>query len=236
MRYAFVSLITILIFQISPVAAQPRVHPAFAALTEPQVTSEFADYEAKGKKCAEDRARNKACAAVKFSPEQPLNIPMQGSLGGELLTFSVSIAPPKSQVRKFGYEFGLVARQRTPADRADVLRRLVARMQGDPSGITFTFKLIARRDWSESLPPFTFAIVNESGSKVWSSSQPDFECGERDIICQVGLKESGVTIAFPFFLPPNRMPFITDAMRVLKLIVTLDGQDEPIDFDLNSVL
>ena len=149
----------------SAVFSQVPVHRAFTALSSEQVRSEFENYETKRKKCAPYERQGKKCAAISFSPEKPLNIPVQGIRGTELLTFRVSISTPRAQVREIGYEFGKVARQRTPADRADILDRLVTRMQEKPTAIVFVFKLIARPESSTSLPEFRFAIVNEEGGR-----------------------------------------------------------------------
>jgi hypothetical protein len=113
-------------------------------------------------------------------------------------------------------------------------------MQGAPKTIVFTIKLIARQDWKTSLPQLSFALVNSNQQNMWSPSQPDFECGERDLICQVRLKESGQPVAFPLFVPaptppPPVLPFITDAMQSLKLLVTIDDHEEPIEFDFRTL-
>ena len=216
------------------VFSQVAVHGAFTGLSPEQVRSEFEDYEKKGKKCDQDKRQGKKCAAISFSSEKPLNIPVQGIRGAELLTFRVSISTPRSQVREIGYEFGKVARQRTPRDRADILDRLAIRMQKQPTTIVFVFKLIARADWSTSLPGFSFAIVNEGTGKLWSTSQPDFGCPEKDLICQVALQETGQQAAFPLFTQPGSVPFVTDTMRTLTLVVVVGDIEERIDFDLTG--
>lgn len=255
MKYLCFATLVVTIAALAPSAfAEDRVHPLFRGFTEQQALSEFNDYEAKGKKCAQDRAQGRTCAPVRFSVEQPLNIPLQGTRGVEVLTFRVGLTTVRSLVRKAGYEFGLVARSRTPADRADFLRRLIARSPEEPRAIVIAVKLASRSDWSNPLPELGFALVNEANSKVWSSSRPDFECSARDIICQVGMAETGNTITFPLFLsrppvpvptpppvpaptpPPTRVPFVNDTMRTLKLIFSLGDRDEEIQFDLNSML
>lgn len=217
------------------VYSQARVHPSFGALTEAQVREEFEEYEEKGKRCAQNEARGRSCAPISFSQEQPLNIPVQGMRGVEWVTFRVSISAPRSRVRELGYEFGKVARQRTPADRQDVLRRLTTRMSQTPKTIDFVFKLISPPDAGASLPELGFALVNENRRKLWSASQPDFGCPDRDPICQVALQESGQTVSFPFFVPPDDLPFVDDLMRSLRLMVIVNDEEEPIDFELSSL-
>jgi len=141
-------------------------------------------------------------------------------------------------VRRLGYQFGLLGTQ--PTDREDSLRRLITRMQEAPKTIVFTVRLIARQDWSTSLPLFRFALVNSNQDKVWSSSQVDFECGEKDVNCQIGLKETGQPVAFPLFVPPRTpsppmLPFITDTMQTLKLLVRIGNHEEPVEFDLRTL-
>ena len=218
------------------VFSQARVHPALTGFsTAGEVRSEFETYEAEGKKCAQDERQGKKCAAISFSPEMPLNIPVQGRQGAEWLTFRVSISTPRSQVREMGYGFGKVARQRTPADRADILDRLVIRMQENPTTIVFVLRVIAQPDLDTSPPEFGFAIVNELNGKLWSTSRPDFSCAENDLICQVALKQSGQPVAFPLFTQPGNVPFVDDKMGMLRLVVIVDDHEYRIPFVLNDL-
>jgi hypothetical protein len=216
----------------TPAFSQDRVHPLFKGLSESQVRAEFADYEAKGKKCAQDRARSRTCSPVTFMVERPLNVPLQGTRGVELLTFRVGISSPRSLVRSLGYEFSTAAHQWSAADREDLLRRLVARFSGDPQEVLIALKLVSRSDWTTSLPDLDFELMNEAGAKVWSSDHPSFDCPERDIICQAGMAETVNSVSFPLFLSPGKLPFVTDRMSKLKLVVTIGGQKEQIEFDL----
>lgn len=217
------------------VYSQVKVHRAFLGLSADKVRSEFADYEAKGKRCDQDERQGKKCAAISFSPEMPLNIPVQGIRGVELLTFRVSISTPRSQVREMGYQFGKVARQRTPADRADILDRLVVRMQENPTAIVLIFKLVAQPQSDTSLPSFGFAIENEKGGKLWSISQPDFGCSDKDLICQAALQESGQPVSFPLFTQPGSVPFLDDTMKTLTLVVNVGDDQERVQLDLTSL-
>jgi hypothetical protein len=225
------------VIALLPISAfsQPKLHPFFNGLSEQQVRSEFADYEAQGKKCADDEAKGRKCTPVSFSTEQPLNIPLEGQRGVDVLTFRASILTPRSLVRSLGYKFGTVARQRTPADREDFLSRLVVRSKDAAKEIVIVIKLASRSDWSTSLPELSFALVNEAGAKIWSRSQPDFECSERDIICQVGLAESGNAVSFPLFLSPGNIPFMNDTMSKLGFFVTVGDREEHLEFDLNGL-
>lgn len=217
------------------VFSQARVHRAFTGLSAEQVRSEFADYEARGRKCAQDERQGRKCAATGFPPEKPLNIPVQGMRGVEFLTFRVSISTPRSQVREMGYQFGKITRQPTPADRADILDRLVIRMQEQPTTIGFVFRLISQPDPDTPLPEFGFAIVNEGRGKLWSTSQPDFSCPETDLICRAVLQLSGRPVAFPLFTQPDSVPFVTDTMRTLTLVVIVDDDEQPVHFDLTNL-
>ncbi len=220
----------------STVFAQATVHRAFRALSEKEVRSEFGKFEELGKKCAQVEAKGQKCAPVTFSPEQPLNIPLHTTRGDEFLTFRASILAPRSQVRSLGYGFGKVARSRTPADRKDILDRLISRMQDAPNTIAVVLKLVARSDWSTSLPPLSFGLLNENQGKVWSSSKPNLECAPMDLLCQAGLSDTGESVTFPLFTSPNNVPFLNDTMNRVTMIVTVDGKEEPIVFDLNGLL
>lgn len=235
MKRLFLLIVPVIMLLPVSTRSQPRVHPAFTGLSESEVRSEFGEYEAKGKKCAEDEAKGRKCEPVSFSAEQPLNIPLAGVRGVDVLTFRAVVLTPRSLVRSLGYKFGTVARQRTPADREDFLSRLVVRSKDAAKEIVIVVKLVSRSDWSTSLPALSFALVNEGGAKIWSRSQPDFECSERDIICQVGLAESGNSVTFPLFLSPNTIPFVNDTMSKLGFLVTVGDREEHLEFDLNSL-
>jgi hypothetical protein len=231
-----VAILIACICSSSTVIAQVKTHPAFSALSANEVRSEFESYEEKGIKCAQDQAQGRKCAAVAFSPEQPLNIPLQTSRGVEFLTFRVSISTPRSEMRSQGYQFGKAARNHTPADRKDLLDRLILRMQNAPRTVVIVLKLVARRDWSTSLPELSFALVNEAQGKIWSSSRPSLECAELDLPCQVGLSETGESVVFPLFTQPNNTPFLDDTMKRVTMMVTVGAQEEPVVFDLNGLL
>jgi hypothetical protein len=217
------------------VFSQAAVHRAFKGLSAQQIRSEFEAYETKGKQCAQDQRQGKKCAAISFSAEKPLNIPVQGRQGAEWLTFRVSISTPLSEVREMGYEFGKIARQRTPADRADIFDRLVIKMQEKPTTIVFVFRLIERPEPDTQLSGFTFAIMNAEDGKLWSTSQPDFGCHEFDLTCRVVVQKSGLPVAFPLFTQPGSVPFIDDTMRTLTLVVVVDDHEEKIHFDLTGL-
>ena len=238
MSHLFVVAIIVIAGCLPPAAvfSQAPVHRAFRGLSAQQVRSEFANYETKGKQCAQDQRQGKKCAEISFSAEKPLNIPVQGRQGAEWVTFRVRISTPLSQVREMGYEFGMVARQRTPADRADILDRLAIRMQEKPTTIVFVFRLIRRPEWETQLPGFTFAIMNEGGGKLWSTSQPDFSCHEIDLTCRAVLQLSGQPVAFPLFTQPDSVPFVNDTMGTLTLVVSADDNEERIQFDLTGLV
>ena len=235
------SLLTLTLFSaLTLVAGQvvtaQSVHPLFTSLSEADVRKEFGDYEEKGKRCAQEQTRGRRCAAVSFSAEQPLNLPVQTARGVDLLTWRVGLSAPRSVVRSFGYKFGLVARQRTPADREDFLKRLVTRFSGSPREILISVKLVARSDWGSELPELSFELINPNGAKVWSGAHPNFECSERDIICHVARGETGTSVGFPLFLSPGNVPFVTDTMNRLTLVFTLGSHNEQIEFNLSSVI
>ena len=134
-----------------------------------------------------------------------------------------------------GYQFGKVARQPTPADRADILDRLVIRMQENPNTIVFVFRLVAQPGSDTSLPGLGFASENEKGGKLWSTSQPDFGCPEPDLICQAALQQSGQPVTFPLFTQPGNVPFLDDMMRTLTLVVIVGDDEERVQFDLTGL-
>ena len=204
--------------------AQEKPHPLFLPLTEERVRTTFAEYEAKGKRGEK----------VKFGLERPVEFPVEVARGVEVLKFKVAFMPLISQVRKSGYEFGKLGRSRTAADREAVLKRLIERMKNSSEVIPFNTTLESRSDWSTSVK-VTFALVNEKAITILPHQQPNFDCPERDILCHVAMAENGVPITFALFADTPGVPFVTDKMKLLKLIVEMGDRKVELVFELNSI-
>lgn len=224
-----VVVVTLFIYLPTASFAQANPHPIFLPLTENQVRITFAAYETKGRRGD----------AVQFGLEKPIEFPVQGVRGIEVLKLNVGVMPPISQVKKLGYEFGKLGRARTPEEKEAFLKRLVERLKNAPQVIPFYATVQSRSDWSTSLD-VTFQLVNEQAITILPHLQQGFDCPPRDIICQVAMAETGVPINFPLYIdsretPPRRVPFVTDQMKKLKLIVTMGDAKEELVFVLSSI-
>jgi hypothetical protein len=233
MKVFITVIVTLLIHLPTSSYAHESPHRLFQPLTENDVRTAFATYEAKCKNGEK----------IKFGMESPIDFPVQKVRGVEALRFNVGIMPPISQVQKWGYEFGKLGRARTEADKESILKRLVERMKEAPRVIPFYATIESRSDWSTSVN-VSFALVNENGITILPQLQPNFDCAEKDLICQVAMSESGAEITFPLYIKIrdntpaatlNTVPFVTDQMRVLRLIVTMGDAKQELSFDLNSI-
>src|SRR5262249_21115115 len=93
----------------APTPTQVTVNKIFA-VTEKDLRQAYDDYEAKGEKKQ----------TVSLGQKQSLFVTAQTSTGGtETLKLTVMFLSPLDQARNKGYQFGLVAKQRTPEDRKD---------------------------------------------------------------------------------------------------------------------
>lgn len=228
----FITVIVALLIHLPTTCfAQESPHRLFRPLAENEVRTAFAAYEAKGK----------SGEKVRFGLEMPIEFPVQNVRGVEVLRFNVGIMPPISQVQKWGYEFGKLGRARTEADRESFLRRLIERMKDAPQVIPFYATIESRSDWSTSVN-VSFALVNENGITILPQLQPNFDCAEKDLICQVAMSEKGAQITFPLYInirdtkgALQTVPFVTDQMRLLRLIVTMGDAKQELLFDLNSI-
>lgn len=231
MKVFITVIVTLLIHLPTSCFAQESPHRLFQPLTENQVRTTFAAYEAKGKRGEK----------VRFGLETPVEFPVQNVRGVEVLRFNVGIMPPISQVQKWGYELGKLGRARTEADKEYFLKRLIERMRDVPQEIPFYATLESRSDWSTSVD-VTFTLVNEKGITILPRLQPNFDCPERDIICQVAMSENGAQITFPLSInirdtdaALRTVPFVTDQMRLLRLVVKMGDAKQELVFDLNSI-
>src|SRR6202040_3176395 len=110
----------------------------------------------------------------------------------ENLKFSVLFLTPLEQAKAAGYNFGLVARERTAADRKDFEDRLVSRIVAHSNELTFRVFLQQPKNEDVTIPTIAFQLLNANGNRVLPLSQPNSYVAQgRDIIGAVALAENG---------------------------------------------
>jgi hypothetical protein len=203
----------------SPTPDSPN--PAFV-VTPDQVRKAFDD--------AELRGENKQ--GINLGKEASINVTAKDQLGKlENLKFSVLFLTPLGQARADGYEFGLVAKGRTPADRKDFEDRSVSRIAAHNNEVTFKVFLQRPSNEDATIPPITFILLDAKGNRVTPLSQPDsFVSKGKDIIDIVALAKNGQPLTFPLFV--GTAPTLTAKMKKMTLIVTVDGKETSLEYAL----
>ncbi len=206
---------------------EKNLHPLFI-FTDDSIRQAFNDYVPRGE-------RNQS---VVFGDQKTLNVTATDSFNPsrtENLKLTITFLPPIAQARKRGYEFGKVARGRTPEDQRAVETRAVngIREKGG-SEILFNVKLQAPGNENSVLPRINFLMVNSEGRRISPNKQPtEFTVGENDIIGAVALAENGQDLIFA--LKAGDLPNITESMTKMMLLVIFNGEsEEAIEFQLRN--
>jgi hypothetical protein len=200
----------------------PQVaNPAFV-VTADQVRKAFDDAELRGEKQQ----------GIKVGEEKSISIPAKDQMGTiENLKFSIVFLNPLEQGKADGYSFGLVAKQRTPADRKDFEDRSVGRITNHSNEVLFKVFLQQPKHDDESIPSITFNLVNSNGNRVIPLSQPtSYIAAGRDIIASVALAQEGQPVVFALFAGAN--PNLPSSMKKMVLVVAMDNQEANLEFAL----
>lgn len=207
----------------SPTRESP--HPAFL-VNEDQVRKAFDDAELRGEKQQ----------GISVGEEQSINITARDQLGRlENLKFSVLFLTPLEQAKAAGYAFGLVARDRTPADRKEFEDRVISRIAAHSNEVAFRVFLQQPTNEDATIPSISFRLVNVNGTRVEPLSQPNsYVPPPRDIIGAVGLAENGQPVTLPVFAGSS--PHLTAKMKKMTLIVEVDETETSLDFALKQEL
>jgi len=215
----------------STILKPPRVGPSFSlaanvinpkfVVISAQARKAFDDYELKGEKDLK----------VSIGEQQTSSVTVQGPLNVQSLTLSINFLSPLDQARKFGYEFGLVAKNRTPADRKDFEDRIVKRIVDQSSQAVFVVKLIPVPDADLNVPSISFTLLDFDGKPIDPTTHPDgYSASPKDIIGQVALEEDGQELIFP--VTDGSVPRIIDKMQKMTLTVDVGGQPRKFDYSL----
>lgn len=207
-------------FVPSPSPATNVINAKFV-VSESQVRKAFDEYELKGEKVLK----------VNIGEQHTLGVTAQGPLNSQSLSLSVNFLSPLDQARKFGYEFGLVAKTRTPADRKDVEDRMVGRIVQQSSQAAFMVKLLPVPSPDLDVPSISFTLLDQDGQKISATTQPsDYSASPLDLFQAVALEEDGQELFFP--VTSGSVPRITNKMDKMTLIVDVDGQQRQLDYSL----
>jgi hypothetical protein len=206
----------------TPTPSPNVVHPKFV-INADQARKAFDEYELKGEKQQK----------VTTGETQSLKVTAQSPTKPVSLTLSVVFMSPLSQARKHGYDFGLVAKNRTPADRKDFEDRMVARVVQQSNQAMFVVRLLPVPDSDTNVPSISFELLDQAGNRISPTKQPgDYTAPANDIIAAVALEENGQELIFPVF--SATVPAITDKMDKLTLVVKMDGQEQRLEFNLKN--
>lgn len=191
---------------------QDVVNPAFV-VTEDQVRKAFDE--------AELRGENNQTISV--GEEHSANVVAQNPLGGtENLKLSVLFLSPLDQARAKGYEFGLVAKNRTPADRKDFEDRAVTTTTAGSNEVRFRLFLQQPKNADANIPSITFELVNQDGKRIAPTTLPgSMAAAPKDLIGSIALALEGEPLAFPLF--DGAVPSLTSKMKKMTLAVAIDG-------------
>jgi len=203
--------------------ANDIVNPRFTISVD-QARKAFDDFELKGEKG--DKINLGEVHSVNVTAQGP-----QGPLPTQQ-TLSLRFLPPLDQARKFGYEFGLVAKNRTPADRKDFEDRIVQRIVDHSNQAVFIVKLLPVLFASAANEPIiSFVLLDQNANSIDPSKKPDhYVASDKDLFDAVALEKDGQELIFP--VTNGSVPRITNKMDKMTLIVEVDGQKAKLDYSL----
>ena len=196
--------------------------PAVFTATQDQLRKAFDDYELKGE----------AGQKVGLGESQSLSVLAQGSHGAETLKLTILFLSPVEQAKSKGYEFGLVAKQRTPDDRKDVESSSIATIMSGSGEVNFRVWLEQPKDADAAIPAISYKHLDKDGHPVNPSTQPDsyVVSPSKDLIGDVAIAEDGLPLVFP--LKAGSVPNLTDKMDKMTLVVSLGGGERNLEFKL----
>lgn len=199
---------------------QESVNPIFA-VTQDQLHKAFDEYETKGENGQQ----------VSVDEKQTLNVSVQDSHGSETLKLTILFLPPLEQARQKGYEFGLVAKHRTPADRKDFEEVSVKTIMQGSNDVTFRVWLDQPKDDNATIPTISYQLLDKDGQRINPTTQPgSYIFSGKDTIGDVALAEDGQPLIFP--LNSGSTPNLTSKKNKMTLVVSVDGAESNHEFHL----
>ncbi len=196
-------------------------HPSFL-VTPDQVRKAFDEGELRGE-------NNQT---ISVGEEHSVNVVAQNPLGGtENLKLRVLFLSPLDQARAKGYEFGLVAKNRTPADRKDFEDRAVSTTTIGSNEVRFRLFLQQPKNADANIPSITFELVNQDGKRIVPTTLPgSMVAAPKNLIGSISLALEGEPLAFPLF--DGAVPSLTSKMKKMSLAVAIDGAVQNLEYRL----
>lgn len=201
-------------------SAQERVNLLFA-VTQEQLRKSFDDFESKGENNQQ----------VSVGEKQTLTVVARGSNDTESLKLTVMFLPPIEQAGDKGYQFGLVAKSRTPDDRKDFENTSLTTIMNNRNQVTFRVWLDQPKDPNAAIPPISYQLLDKDSQRVNPTTQPaSYIFSGKDLIGDVALAEDGQELIFPLYrgVTPN----LTDKMDKMTLVVKIDDTERNLEFRL----
>jgi len=206
----------------SPAPADDIVNPLFVVSAD-QVRAAFDDYELKGERKQ----------SVSLGETHSEEVVAQGANKPETLTLSVEFLSPLDQARKLGHAFGLVAKDRTPADRKEYEDRVIGKIVHQSNQVFFTVRLLPVPDSDFVVPQISFTLLSHKGNAMEPTKQPtDYTAPPHDDFVAVSLRVDGQELLFPVF--SGSVPKITDKMDAMILVVNVDGMSQNMQYRLKA--
>lgn len=200
----------------SPTEAPP---PIFV-VNDTQVRKAFDEAELRGEKKQ----------AITVGTENSITINAKDQMGKlESVNFSIIFLPPLHQARAAGYSFGLVAKNRTPADRLAFENLSVSSIIKHSNEVTFKVFLQQPTNEDAAIPLIHFELIDKNGNRVVPLSEPSSYVAGKDIIGSVALAENGQPVTFPLF---SASPNISATMKTITLVVKVDESETSLQFAL----
>jgi len=204
----------------SPTPTSNAMNSKFV-VTEGQVRKTFDTFELKGEKQSK----------VGIGEEKSLTVMAQSALPPQSLVLSMRFLSPLDQAAKFGYELGLVAKNRTPADRKDFEDRMVARIVEQSNKAVFMVKLLPVPDPQLNVPTISFTLLDRNGANISPTTEPhSYAASPNDLFATVVLEEEGQELVFP--IADNSGSRISNEMQKMTLTVVVDGQSQGLQYNL----
>ena len=169
---------------------------------------------------------------ISIGEEQSLNVTAQTGLNQAVpLKLRVEFLSPLDQARQSGYEFGLVARDRTPADRKSHEDAVIKRIVQNSNRATFMVRLLPVPDPDLNLPIISFSLVDWNGNEISPTTAPTGSAGSSiDLIHTFLVQRVGQQLIFP--LVDASGPRITNQMDTMNLVVRIDEQRQNLQYRL----
>ena len=214
------STTTTLAANSTPTPTQPSVNKIFE-VTDEDLREAYDGYEAKGEKQQ----------TVSLGQKQSLFLTAKTITGGtETLKLTVMFLSPLDQARGKGYQFGLVAKTRTPEDRKDSEKASISLIRAAMNQVAFRVWLDQPKDANASLPSVSYELIDKDGNRIKATTDPGAPVFTGDLSGDVAMAEEGAPLTFP--LLNGTAPNLTNTMTKMVVVVKIDDKEANLEFKL----